>query len=218
MGDADDMELIYSLIGYPNETEWIEFKEGNSDLERIGRDISALANVAAYLGRPRAYKIWGVEDDTHALVGTQFDPYHAKGKGNQDLQIWLRLFLSLHASYEFRCIERNGLRFVVLEIDAAVGQPVCFDKAPFIREGSSTVRLQPGSAKEARLWERLQAGDFELKIAGETLSSTSCRRNWTSMRISAYSVFAGRRPLRAPCRFSRSRISFANKIMVDIPF
>lgn len=87
MGDAGDMELIYSLIGYPNETEWIEFKEGNSDLERIGRDISALANVAAYLGRPRAYKIWGVEDDTHALVGTQFDPYHAKGKGNQDLQI-----------------------------------------------------------------------------------------------------------------------------------
>lgn len=165
MGEADDMELIYSLVGYPNETEWIEFKEGNSDPERIGRDISALANVAAYLGRPRAYKIWGVEDDTHALVGTQFDPYHAKGKGNQDLQIWLRLFLSLHASYEFRCIERNGLRFVVLETDAAVGQPVCFDKAPFIREGSSTVRLQPGSAKEARLWERLQAGDFELKIA-----------------------------------------------------
>lgn len=158
MGEADDMEPIYSLIGHPNETEWIEFKEGNSDPERIGRDISALANVAAYLGRPRAYKIWGVEDDTHALVGTQFDPYHAKGKGNQDLQIWLRLFLSLHASYEFRCIERNGLRFVVLEIDAAMGQPVCFDKAPFIREGSSTVRLQPGSAKEARLWERLQAG------------------------------------------------------------
>lgn len=80
MGEADDMEFIYSLIGYPNETEWIEFKEGTSDPERIGRDISALANVAAYLGRPRAYKIWGVEDDTHALVGTQFDPYHAKGK------------------------------------------------------------------------------------------------------------------------------------------
>ena len=50
MGEADDMELIYSLIGYPNETEWIEFKEGNSDPERIGRVISALANVAAYLG------------------------------------------------------------------------------------------------------------------------------------------------------------------------
>ena len=31
MGEADDMELIYSLIGYPDETEWLEFKESNSD-------------------------------------------------------------------------------------------------------------------------------------------------------------------------------------------
>ena len=147
MGEADDMELIYSLIGYPNETEWIEFKEGNSEPERIGRDISALANAAAYLGRSRAYKVWGVEDGSHALVGTQFDPYHAKGKGNQDLQIWLRLFLSLQASYEFRCIEHNGLRLVVLEIDAAVGQPVCFDKAPYIREGSSPFACSLGPQK-----------------------------------------------------------------------
>lgn len=82
------------------------------------------------------------------LVGTQFDPYHAKGKGNQDLQIWLRLFLSLRASYEFRCIERNGLRFVVLEVDAAVGQPVCFDKTPFIREGVARSDCSPGRQKK----------------------------------------------------------------------
>lgn len=35
MGEADGMELIYSLVGYPDETEWLEFKEGNSiPLER----------------------------------------------------------------------------------------------------------------------------------------------------------------------------------------
>ena len=53
MGEADDMELVYSLIGYPNETEWIEFKTGNNEPNHIGRDISALANSAAYLGRTR---------------------------------------------------------------------------------------------------------------------------------------------------------------------
>ena len=47
MGEADGMELIYSLVGYPDETEWLEFKEGNSDPVRTGRDISALANTAA---------------------------------------------------------------------------------------------------------------------------------------------------------------------------
>ena len=60
MPQNEPMDLIYQLVGYPNETEWIEFKEGNSDPEQIGRDISALANAAAYAGRECAYKIWGV--------------------------------------------------------------------------------------------------------------------------------------------------------------
>lgn len=165
MGEASDMELIYSLIGYPDETEWIEFKEGNIDPTRIGQDISALANSAAYLGRSCGYKVWGVADGTHELVGTAFDPYHVKAKGNQDLLIWLRLFLSAHASYEFRTVHHDDKAFVVVIVEAAIGQPVCFDKAPYIREGSSTTRLNPGSAKEAKLWERLQSGDFESKIA-----------------------------------------------------
>lgn len=170
MGEVEDMELIYSLIGYPDETEWIEFKEGNSDPERIGRDISALANSAAYLKRARAYKIWGVEDGTHALRGTTFDPYHAKGKGNQDLLIWLRSFLSAHASYEFKVIHHKDATFVVLTVEAASAQPVCFDKVPYIREGSSTTRLLPGSAKELKLWKRLQSGDFESRIAERDLT------------------------------------------------
>lgn len=165
MGEADDMELMYSLIGYPNETEWIEFKTGNNEPNHIGRDISALANSAAYLGRTRAYKLWGVSDDTHTLTGTSFNPYQAKGKGNQDLLIWLRTFLSNHASYEFRLIQHNGLSFVVLEIEPAVGKPVYFDNVAYIREGSSTTRLIAGSTKESKLWMRLQSSDFESKVA-----------------------------------------------------
>lgn len=165
MGEANSMELIYSLIGYPAETEWLEFKTGNNEPERIGKDISALANAAAYYGRAQAYKIWGVDDKTHELVGTSFNPYSAKGKGNQDLLIWLRNFLSNQASYDFEVIQGPRDRmFVVLTVDAAVDQPVCFDKVPYIREGSSTTRLLPGTAKEKKLWERLQAIDFESRV------------------------------------------------------
>lgn len=165
MGEASDMELIYTLIGYPDETEWLEFKEGNNDPGRIGKDISALANIAASLGRPRAYKIWGVEDRGHALVGTSFDPYHTKAKGNQDLQIWLRTMLSLHASYEFNVIEHEGKKYVALVIDAALNRPVCFDKKAYIRVGSSTTELIPGSAAELKLWSRLQSEDYESRPA-----------------------------------------------------
>ena len=165
MPEAEKIELIYSLVGFPSETEWIEFKEGNSDPERIGRDISALANSAAYLGRDRAYRIWGVRDDTHELVGTSFNPYTKKAEGNQDLLVWLTRLLSLNASYDFDVFEHDGLNFVVLSIKAAAGQPVSFDKALYIREGSSTKRLESGSAKEAELWRRLQRSDFESRVA-----------------------------------------------------
>lgn len=172
MGDLSDMDLIYSLIGYPDETEWIEFKENNSEAVRIGQDISALANAAAYHGRSYAYKIWGVEDATHRLVGTSFDPYHIKARGNQDLLIWLKTMLSSNALYEFSAIEDQGLRFVVLTVSAAVGQPVCFDGTAYIREGSSTTRLAAGSRREAVLWQRLQTTHFESRAAVKDMTAS----------------------------------------------
>lgn len=170
MVDVDPMELVYSLVGYPDETEWIEFKEGNSEPERIGRDISALANSAAFHRRDYAYKLWGVADSTHALVGTSFNHLGKKAKGNQALMLWLRTQLSSNANYEFERIEHGDQAFVVLKIRAASGQPVYFDEAAYIREGSSTTRLIPGSAKEAELWRRLQSNDYETRAAAEDLS------------------------------------------------
>lgn len=170
MPQDEPMDLIYQLVGYPNETEWIEFKEGNADPEQIGRDISALANSAAYAGRSCAYKIWGVTDGTHELVGTSFNPLAAKAKGNQDLQIWLRRMLSVNANYDFITIEHDDLRFVVAKIAAASGQPVYFQKRAYIRIGSSTTELIPGSAREAELWRRLQNSRFEEGVAQNGLT------------------------------------------------
>ena len=169
MVKPNPMDLIYSLVGYPNETEWIEFKEGNSDPEQIGRDISALANSAAYLGREMGYKIWGVADGTHELCGTRFDPLSKKAKGNQDLQIWLKQMLSSGANFDFERVSNNGKNFVVARIKAASGQPVYFEKRAYIRIGSSTSVLETGSAREAELWRRLQHDDYELQAVEENL-------------------------------------------------
>lgn len=170
MSASDPMELIYSLIGYPDETEWIEFKSNNNDADRIGKDISALANSAAYHGKDFAYKIWGVEDKTHALIGSSFSYLNARAEGNQYLSIWLATMMSSNASYEFIPVENNGLHFVVLKISAAAEQPVYFKNIAYIREGSSTTHLKPGS-KEAELWRRLQRHGFETQAALEDLAS-----------------------------------------------
>lgn len=173
MGDQEILELVYSLSGFPNETEWIEFKEGNSEPTRIARDISALANSAAFLGREYAYKVWGLEDQTHQLAGTSFNPLVKKGKGNQALFIWLRNVLSRNANYEFLQMDYDGKHFVVLRIRAASMQPVYYDKDAYIREGSSSTRLEPGSTKEAELWRRLQREGYELRCAQEDLDAES---------------------------------------------
>lgn len=190
MSDADKIELVYSLVGFPNETEWLEFKEGNSEAERIGKDISALANSAAYLGRDFAYRVWGVADETHELVGTAFNPYTKKARGNQNLLIWLPRFLSTNANYEFDCFDYAGKSFVVLKVSAATGQPVSFDKALYIREGSSTKRLESGSAKEAELWRRLQRSDFETRPARTDLTVDEV---FASLDVDAYYSLSGNR-------------------------
>ncbi len=55
----------------------------------IGEYISALANAACLKYKPKAYLLYGIEDGTHEVVGTSFDPYTEKGKSNQDLLPWI---------------------------------------------------------------------------------------------------------------------------------
>lgn len=163
-------ELVFSLIEHPDETEWIEFKHNNCEPVRVGEDISALANSAAYHGREYAYKIWGVDDGSHELVGTTFDYLAAKARGNQGLLAWLSRQLSQNANYEFLPFEYDGKRIVVLKIRAASEQPVCFEGATYIRQGSSTMRLVAGSAREAELWRRLGSSQFESQSALDGLT------------------------------------------------
>ncbi|NGM18197.1 transcriptional regulator [Eggerthellaceae bacterium zg-893] len=171
MDDTRVADLVHSLIGYPSETEWIEFKENNKDPLRIGEDISALANAAAFHGCEYGYKVWGVRDDTHELVGTTFDYLRAKGKGNQDLLMWLSQQLSPNARYDFfQVTVPEAIRLVVLQVYAATGQPVRFSGKTYIREGSSTTTLTPGAAKESDLWRKLQRADFEIYAAASDLA------------------------------------------------
>lgn len=48
----------------------------------IGEYISALSNSAALCERLKAYLVWGVQDDTHEVVGTEFQ-YRKMKKGNE---------------------------------------------------------------------------------------------------------------------------------------
>ena len=101
--------LIDNLCNLPSETEYVEFKESYSEPDKEGKDICALANSATLHDAKYAYKIWGISDDTHEVVGTTFNPRTTK-KGNQDLEIYLRSMLSSNANFEFEEDEVYGKR------------------------------------------------------------------------------------------------------------
>ena len=67
-------EVVKRCRQYPDETEWFEYKKGSavSSVDEIGEYISALSNGASMKGEPFGYLIWGIDDDTHSLAGTDF--------------------------------------------------------------------------------------------------------------------------------------------------
>lgn len=73
-----DNEELKSLIDdfrkLPKETEWVEFKVNNENPSEIGEHLSALANAACLHDRDFGYLVFGVDDATHAVLGTAFKP------------------------------------------------------------------------------------------------------------------------------------------------
>jgi ATP-dependent DNA helicase RecG len=161
--------LVKELQRLGRETQWVEFKVGNTDHEQIGQYVSALANGAAHAGRSFGYLVWGIEDADHRIVGTSFQPHKAK-VGNEDLENWLVQLLSPRVDLRFRSGEVDGLPIVVLEIPAALASPVQFRGTEHIRVGSYKKLLKDHPQIERELWRAFDRELFEFSIAQEAVS------------------------------------------------
>ena len=128
--------LVKELCNLPHETSWVEFKQDNKDPYQIGEYISALSNAAALDDKSNAYLLWGIEDDTHNIVGTAFNPNLAK-KGNEELESWLVRLLSQRLHFRFFRVIINELPVVILEIPRASHKPTSFEGKELIRIGSN---------------------------------------------------------------------------------
>lgn len=162
--------LFIELCKLPEETEWVEFKHNNDNPELIGEYISALANSAALLGKFHAYLVWGVDDRTHEVIGTTFNPARAK-KSGEELENWLLRLLSPKIHFRFHPLEVNGHQVILLEIGAAFRHPVQFKNTEFIRVGSYKKKLKDFPEKERELWRIFDRTPFEREIAAENVTA-----------------------------------------------
>jgi predicted HTH transcriptional regulator len=170
-GSEDLCALLVQLAALPEEVEWVEFKASFKDPEEIGQYLSALSNSAALKRKPKAYMVWGVEDQTHRLIGTTFRPRRTK-KGNEDLESWLCRLLEPRLHFQIHEIQYIGLSFVLMEVPAAGHSPVRFKNVEYIRIGSYKHKLSDYVEKERELWSLfLQRPQFEHGIAMHSVTA-----------------------------------------------
>jgi predicted HTH transcriptional regulator len=170
MTQEELIRLLNELCALPSETEWVEFKCNYVKPEEIGEYLSALANSASLHKKEAAYLVWGIEDTTNHVIGTDFKPRRDK-VGNQELESWLAL--QLHPRIDFKIHEfmYERLPLVLFEVQPSRHTPVRFRETEFIRIGSYKKKLKDFPEKERSLWLQLSQTPFEKGLASRSMSS-----------------------------------------------
>jgi len=163
-------DLVDKLRRYPRENEWFEFKLNNCEPQQIGEYISALSNSARIHKQDYGFLIYGIDDASHEIVGTTFTPHTLKGKGNEDLEPWLKRLLDPRVDFSFHEITCDGEPVVVVQIDAAYERPVGFNGDEYIRVGSYKKKLSDYPELERKLWALTRHIKFEEDFARSGLT------------------------------------------------
>jgi ATP-dependent DNA helicase RecG len=169
---ADLKKIIDSCVSLPHETEWIEFKHNFHSPEEIGELISALSNSACLHNKPYGFLIFGVDDDTHSIIGTTFKAKCYK-RGNEELELWLCNRLNPRIDFEsFEFDYDKNIHISLYRIPATINKPITFLHTAYIRVGSMTKKLEEYKEKEAKIWRKDNIRPLESKIVRNVSDTT----------------------------------------------
>lgn len=168
MNPQRDIDLVDGLRALNSETTWVEFKVNQADPKAIGKLVSALSNAARLEQKESAFLVWGIEDSSHSVTGTTFQP-GTKTVGSQVFEFWLHKQLSPVPTLQFREVDHPDGRVVLLEISAPTMAPIAFESVAYIRVGSATPKLSDDPALYQRLIERMRPYSWESGIASSYL-------------------------------------------------
>lgn len=113
---------------------------------------------------------WGIDNDTHEIVGTTFNPLTTK-VGNQGLDLWIGTQLDPQVQFYFHSANINQKTVVLLEIGRAYSTPVKFRSIDYIRIDSHKKKLKDFPDTERELWSVFSKRPFESLIAMENISA-----------------------------------------------
>lgn len=164
MNKEDIAQLIKELRALPKESEWVEFKSNNWNPDKLGSNISALSNAALLEGKRHGYIVYGIEDKTHSIIGTDFNPDKHKIKG-QEIENYISTQLQPRTSFKILKHSIDDKSIVIFQINTPIGHPLRYKGIAYIRMGSYTKALKDHVDKESRLWKKLNKEVFEKTFA-----------------------------------------------------
>lgn len=175
MATLDPASLLARLCEMPAESAWIEFKVNNSDLDMIGRWISACANAAILEGKERGFLVFGVENRTHSLLGTTVH-LDSLQKGGENFHNWISRMVEPRISMELLDFKSEGKKFAIICIEPAYDRPVKFSGTEYIRFGENVKRLTDYPERERALWLATGRRRFEDAVAAPHQQPDSVER------------------------------------------
>ena len=170
MNSKDLNVLLDELRSLDSENEWVEFKRNNLNPQEVGKRISALGNGACLSNQPFGYFVFGVEDSTHLVKGTETF-FKKIMKGGEELEHWIIQRLSPKINIKVYDFYRGELKISLIRIPSAMSQPIRFMHKAYIRIGSITRDLTEFPEKEKQIWRNEPKQSFETSIAKENVSS-----------------------------------------------
>lgn len=195
----DPAQLLETLVAQPRETEWLEFKRNKFAPETVGKYISGLANSAMLHDEPHGYLVFGVDDTSRAIVGTDVRLKSAM-IGNEPFEAWLAKQLRPSISFEFYSFDYRGKHVELICIQPAYHSPVRFGAEEFIRVESTLKPLRAYPERERSLWQMTSRFSFEKGVAAPHLSAAEVNKLFD---VEALLVRVGAPPLSSRAQIER---------------
>ena len=140
MESEDELiDILRELLKNP-ENEYVEFKraKNNFDIDKLGKYFSAMANEATLINKQFGWIIFGVDDKTHEVLGTNYcidNNFNNVKKQISDNTTDNISFLDIYPVFY------NENRVIMFKVPAAVGTPINWKGYPYGRVGESLVPL-----------------------------------------------------------------------------
>lgn len=136
------IRLLHSLLTLPAETEIVEFKKAENSFSDtdLGEYFSAISNEANLKGAPMGWLVFGVDNNTHKVLGTNYKPTRPSlDEMKKKVADQTTNRITFDEIYE---VKYDGKRVVMFQIPAApLGLPIAYKGHYYGRDNESLVAL-----------------------------------------------------------------------------